>query len=700
MKKKILSFAIIVALAATCAVAPGSGATLPTVNAASVYDVYNYNNDYLAKLVITGDVVNVRSGPGKNYEKIAQVKNGEVYNKVSVPLQQEWVKDDEYWEYRDYVYHEEEGVYYTDHIFNLNAPDWVLIQLDDGQYGWILSYYTTSYISVIESKLQIVNVRENNDYNYFYIEAKGDGVTYYWEYSDDDGETWHDAKAKAASYWAWNVESHNGRQMRCTVSDQYGNTKVVDQMYLSYIDITAQPQNTAVKYGETATFHVAAKGDGLSYRWQIRDGFYGNGNWHNSSVTTDSYSVKVDGTTADREYRCVITDKYGNQVTTDAVRANFVTPEITVQPTNCLADIGSEVTFHIEAKGDDLSYDWQYYSNEDYWWVDYPDKKTQYAGAWAWTSTGVTTADYTTTLTEDTNQRRVRCVVTDKNGLKTASREAVMQAKQTEGVKITSQPADFVGKGGAYAKITVKAEGEGLTYRWELKNEGDEDHWYESKITSDTYAVTLNEKTDGRIVRCIITDKYGNKVYSDTAVMKIAKPQITAQPSDVLTQDGKTVSFKVKATGSDLTYQWQLSDDKGKTWRNSKVTTPNYYTTLTEANNGRQVRCVVSDGYGHSVTSQAATMKAEVLQITSRLTNAKVENGGTASFKVKATGSGLTYQWQLSDDQGKTWRNSSVTTANYYATVTDKNNGRYVRCIVTDKFGNSTKTNVAIMKLK
>ena len=77
-----------------------------------------------------------------------------------------------------------------------------------------------------------------------------------------------------------------------------------------------------------------------------------------------------------------------------------------------------------------------------------------------------------------------------------------------------------------------------------------------------------------------------------------------------------------------------------------------------------------------------------------------MKNGATASFKVVATGSGLTYQWQLSDDQGKTWRNSKATTANYSAAVTDSNNGRYVRCIVTDKFGNSVKSNAAIMKIK
>ena len=182
--------------------------------------------------------------------------------------------------------------------------------------------------------------------------------------------------------------------------------------------------------------------------------------------------------------------------------------------------------------------------------------------------------------------------------------------------------------------------------------------------------------------------------------MKLMVITITTQPVNQTVKNGATASFKVAATGDELAYQWQLSDDAGKTWRNSSCKTANYAATVTDANNGRYVRCVITDKYGNKKNSNAAIMKLTTLKITTQPVNAKVEKGATASFKVVATGNTLTYQWQLSDDQGRTWRNSSCTSATYAATVTDTNNGRYVRCIVTDKFGNSVKSNAAIMKIK
>ncbi|MBQ1554213.1 MAG: S-layer homology domain-containing protein, partial [Clostridia bacterium] len=80
--------------------------------------------------------------------------------------------------------------------------------------------------------------------------------------------------------------------------------------------------------------------------------------------------------------------------------------------------------------------------------------------------------------------------------------------------------------------------------------------------------------------------------------------------------------------------------------------------------------------------------------------NVTVALGGKVSFTVKAEGTGLTYQWQLSDDNGKTWRNSSVKKADYNTTLSKSNVNRQVRCIVTDKNGNKVTSNAASMKKK
>lgn len=281
--------------------------------------------------------------------------------------------------------------------------------------------------------------------------------------------------------------------------------------------------------------------------------------------------------------------------------------------------------------------------------------------------------------------------------------ECTFTVSEREACAITAQPVNFVGRSGATATFTVKASGSNLTYQWQLSDDQGKT-WRNSSIKTANYATTLSAKNDGRYVRCVVTDQYGNSATSNAASMSIHGPVITSQPADVTALSGSTVKLTVKANGSGLTYQWQLSDDKGKTWRNSSVKTANYYTTLTEKNNGRYLRCIVTDSSGISATSDAATISATdstaKLAITAQPTDCIVNLGGTVTFTVKASGSGISYQWQLSDDAGANWRNSSVKTATYVTTLTNVNNGRYVRCIVTDKNGNSVTSNAARMRSK
>lgn len=84
-------------------------------------------------------------------------------------------------------------------------------------------------------------------------------------------------------------------------------------------------------------------------------------------------------------------------------------------------------------------------------------------------------------------------------------------------------------------------------------------------------------------------------------------PVITAHPANQSAADGSTATFTVAASGSGLSYQWQLNglDISGATA--DSYTTP----TLTPADDGSNFRCVVTNTHG-SVTSNSA-----VLSITS-----------------------------------------------------------------------------------
>lgn len=353
---------------------------------------------------------------------------------------------------------------------------------------------------------------------------------------------------------------------------------------------------------------------------------------------------------------------------------------ITTQPANAVGGNGSTVTFRVKADGSGLAYQWQL--SDD-------------AGK-TWRNSSTKTATYSTTLTDKNSGRYVRCIVTDKYGTQAISKSASMKLSD---IAMTAQPASVTAKDGASVSFTVKATGEGLTYQWQLSDDQGKT-WSNSKTTTATYTSTLTAAKSGRYVRCIVTDKYGAKVTSNAAYMKVTSLAITGQPAPVTAKEGNLVKFTVTAKGPGIAYQWQLSDDAGKTWRNSKGTEATYCTTLGTANNGRYLRCVVTDKYGNSVKSNAAYMKITSLKITGQPADATAKTGGTVTFKVTANGPGITYQWQLSDDAGKTWRNSSTTAATYTTTLSDKNNGRYVRCVVTDKYGNSVTSKAASMKVK
>ncbi|MBQ5544155.1 MAG: hypothetical protein IIU00_00610, partial [Clostridia bacterium] len=269
----------------------------------------------------------------------------------------------------------------------------------------------------------------------------------------------------------------------------------------------------------------------------------------------------------------------------------------------------------------------------------------------------------------------------------------------SDGPVITAQPQNASGAAGDKVSFPLTAEGNGLTYQWQLSDDQGKS-WRDSSTKTATYTTTLSEKNNGRYVRCVVTDQNGASVTSEAASMKmITALAITEQPSPVTAKSGDLVTFKVTATGDGLTYQWQLSDDQGKTWRNSKATTASYSTTLSTNNSGRYLRCIVSDQYGSSKKSNATYMKITSLKITGQPSPVTAKSGDLVTFNVAASGPGITYQWQLSDDQGKTWRDSSNKTAEYATTLSDKNNGRYVRCIVTDKYGNTKYSAAGAMKL-
>jgi len=269
--------------------------------------------------------------------------------------------------------------------------------------------------------------------------------------------------------------------------------------------------------------------------------------------------------------------------------------KIKTQPQDVTVASGEKATVSFTASGDGLTYTW-YYKNP---------------GASKFSkTTAFTTNTYSVTMDESRNGRQVYCVVTDDYGNKLRTDTVTLSMTKNE-VKIVTEPKSVWVAEGATAKVTVKAEGDGLTYKWYYKNPGATKYTYTSAFKGNAYSVAMNEDRDGRYVYCKVTDAYGNTVKSKTVSLNMQTPlEIVTQPKSVRVAEGATAKVTVKAQGDGLTYKWYYKNPGGSKYAYTSSFTGNSYSIkMNEARDGRYVYCKVYDKYGNMVKTNTVSLR-------------------------------------------------------------------------------------------
>lgn len=184
----------------------------------------------------------------------------------------------------------------------------------------------------------------------------------------------------------------------------------------------------------------------------------------------------------------------------------------------------------------------------------------------------------------------------------------------------------------------------GLSYQW-LKNgveiSGATNQMYTVKTTG-SYTVKLTSSLGCSSVSAVSIDITVNPA-----------PQIVAQPLQATVCEGADATYTVSATGTGLKYQWQEYSGSGAFHNVSNgavfhnVTTP----TLTIVNvpasyNARKYRCYVSGTCAPGVYSAGKPLVVKTVTIAQQPANTYTCYNTKAYFSVKATGSGVLYQWQ------------------------------------------------------
>lgn len=117
---------------------------------------------------------------------------------------------------------------------------------------------------------------------------------------------------------------------------------------------------------------------------------------------------------------------------------------------------------------------------------------------------------------------------------------------------------------------------------------------------------------DGMQDSAVMTYTYTINLSAETPEIKA--PVITSQPQDVTVKAGKMATFTVEATGTGLTYQWEIDTKGDNDFVSISGTTgkgASYTTGIRNMeNNGTKYRCIVSNSAG-SVTSRSATLTVE-----------------------------------------------------------------------------------------
>ncbi|MCD8125004.1 MAG: leucine-rich repeat protein [Lachnospiraceae bacterium] len=511
---------------------------------------------------------------------------------------------------------------------------------------------------------------------------EGVTLTYQW-YKDGeiiDGAT-------EASYELTNITMAG--YYTCWISDGCGNSVRFSYDVSIENGFTVNTDSTSIYVlsGGSAEYTVEASADSgeISYQWYK----YNSDEWTYEALEGEtSATLTLTNITEDADYRCTVSDVYGNTgnvylyiYITETLRVNSngsysVTPDgtvtISVDP--------------VTPNEDSLTYQWYKGSMESY-----------YSG---WTYEiieGATGQEYVVSGADvpSTGYQYYRCVVSDGD----STVDAYVYVEMDSGLR-TSFDSD--------SSYTV-TPGEEVTFKTSATTDMGEDtltfHWYLVTGDSDdteayteiTDGITTSGGTSGLTVEaterstymCAVSDGYDTNrmwfyLYIDSGFSAVLD-QANSQTISV----GESVTLSVTATSDyseSLSYQWYYLDEVDYISTLLDGETANTLTVANPKTGGYY--CVVSDGYNYAYLYYWITVNSGLSVSYNQSTYNTVHLGDSIELSVTASSSAgtLTYQWQEQTDG--TYVDISGETSSSMTVKGDAIIGEYnrYRCMVSDGY--------------
>ena len=440
----------------------------------------------------------------------------------------------------------------------------------------------------------------------FMVETNWADATFQWYYSSDDGETW---KKHSCTSNVLDVEFKAYRLnylYRCEATFD-GVTIVSEAARLMGakipLQIIRQPQDQLGIVGDELPMTVRALGNGLTYEWFFSTD--GGETWAKSYTPGYAADTLKPILRAYRDgylYRCVVSDVFGNSLTTEAASIHVYATDVTIvtQPASVENGIVDQLyQFHVEANGENLSYRWYFSTDGGETWAE------------SWNQ-GYNTDTLSVRMYAYRSGYLYRCIVTSGVSESVISEAACLNL-QAPSVEILGVSGSVYVLAGESISFHVDAVGNDLSYLWYRSNDNGET-WTQTWLTgynTDTLNFVANASR-AALYRCKVTDGSGKTLWSSNMRLRTlsAKLEILAQPESVVCASGETAAFTVTAQGDSLKYQWYASAD-GVSWTMTYLTGYNTDTLSFAVNASRAAkiyRCVVTDAAGNTVTSDIVSV--------------------------------------------------------------------------------------------
>ncbi|XZF12489.1 PKD domain-containing protein [Chitinophagaceae bacterium MMS25-I14] len=269
---------------------------------------------------------------------------------------------------------------------------------------------------------------------------------------------------------------------------------------------------------------------------------------------------------------------------------------------------------------------------------------------------------------------------------------------------ISAQPVSRVKCEGDSTAFSVTATGIGISYQWQADTGSgyvnlSDNSVYAGTTTHQLTLAATDTSLNGDHYRCVVKNSSGCFVNSNDAVLTVNKlPRITHNPADTTICQNGVAAFAAAATGTGITYQWQVNAGSGF----SNVTGAPYAGVTTDtlkivsipvSMQGYKYRCIIS-GICATDTTNIANLRIDTLPvINTQAIPVTVCNGENVSFSIVAAGTNITYQWQVNTGSGFTALSNGgqyTGTATNMLSIAGANtamNGNQYRCLVSGKCG-------------